>query len=544
MLRLLPVLRLLLPLPFLVAACASAQDDAKKDDTVVFKSDVALTRVDAQVLDRDGRAVTGLEVEDFVLKVDGKVVPIRNFASENMPVDILLLLDVSGSMGPHVQRIAEAAHQALNVLTDKDRVAIMIFDTNTRVRLPFKSSHSDVTSELNRILRSERFNGGTRITKAMLDAAAYLQREARPEARRAIVILTDDQTQDEEDEARVESALARANAIMSFLQAPYEPPGGPYGGGGGHRRSPGTWGSGGGWPGSGGGIGFPGGGIGLPGGRGGMGGVDMSHTAGTATIAGDSGGDVMQISDASALEDTLARLRQRYALHYYLPEGSRPADQRTVLVTLSQDAKRRYQQAEVRYRRVYMAGANGERSGPTVVTHTRPPVEEVSDPAATRQPAHSQAEAGRGERGHQRAAHGGTGSSEFWPATRSCPGTTRPAIDRVFAAGHRSRLAESRSPGSTTELRLRREEAAKPFQGFEQHFRLVEGRRGFFGLQLVFNVVALRLQLRLSIPFVYVLSGLLIPRVRGRIALQDSKADFGGAQVEAELVGLVDAELP
>jgi len=372
------MLRMLLPLTLLFAFYVSAQDDAKKDDTVVFKSDVALTRVDAQVVDRDGRAVTGLQVEDFVLKVDGKVVPIRNFASENMPIDILLLLDVSGSMGPHVQRIAQAAQQALNVLADRDRVAIMIFDTNTRVRLPFKSNHSDVTSELNRILRSERFNGGTRITRAMLDAAAYLQREARPEARRAIVILTDDQTQDEEDEARVESALARANAIMSFLQAPYEP---PTMGGGGRRRSPGTWGSGGGWPGSGGGIGFPGGGIGLPG-RGGYG-ADPSHTAGTATIAGDSGGDVMQISDASALEDTLARLRQRYALHYYLPEDARPADQRTVLVTLSQDAKRRYQEAEVRYRRVYMAGNNGERSGPTVVTHTRAPIEEVPDPAVT-----------------------------------------------------------------------------------------------------------------------------------------------------------------
>jgi hypothetical protein len=88
------------------------------------------------------------------------------------------------------------------------------------------------------------------------------------------------------------------------------------------------------------------------------------------------------VSDASALEDTLARLRQRYALHYYVPEDARPSEQRTVLVTLSKDAKRRYQEADVRYRRVYMAG-NSERSGPTVVTHTRAPVEEVSDPAAS-----------------------------------------------------------------------------------------------------------------------------------------------------------------
>jgi VWFA-related protein len=205
--------RFLLPLLVLFALAASAQDDR-----VVFKSDVALTRVDAQVVDREGRAITGLEREDFVLRLNGRVLPIKNFASENMPIDILLLLDVSGSMRPHVQRIASAARQALNVLAEKDRVAIMIFDTSTRIRLRFSSSRAEVTDELNRILRSERFNGGTHITRAMLDAASYVQREARQDARRAIVILTDDETQDQEDEAGVEAALERANAVLSFLK--------------------------------------------------------------------------------------------------------------------------------------------------------------------------------------------------------------------------------------------------------------------------------------------------------------------------------------
>ena len=81
----------------LIAAASSWADD------VVFKSDVALSRVDAQVVDRDGRAVTGLRAQDFVLKVDGKVTPIKNFDSESMPIDILLLLDVSGSMRPHAR---------------------------------------------------------------------------------------------------------------------------------------------------------------------------------------------------------------------------------------------------------------------------------------------------------------------------------------------------------------------------------------------------------------------------------------------------------
>ncbi len=357
--------RVFLPLLTLVLCVPGFADEP------VFKSEVAMTRVDAQVLDRDGRAITGLERSDFVLHVDGKLVPIRNFASENMPIDILLLLDVSGSMEPHVERIASAAREALNVLADKDRVAIMVFDTSTRVRLPFRSSHGEITDELNHLLRSEHFDGGTRITSALISAANYVAREARPDARRAIVILTDDETQDSEDEPRVESALARANAVLSFLQAPYEP---PVMARGGHRR--GTWGSGGGgWPGGGtgwpggGGVGFPGGGPVILGrrGRGGYGG-DQSHSAGTATIAQDSGGDTMQIQQASALEDTLARLRQRYALHFYLPEGSTASGQNSVRVDLSQEARMRYQDAEIHYRRIFMSGAAGAHAGPTVVS--------------------------------------------------------------------------------------------------------------------------------------------------------------------------------
>ena len=49
-----------------------------------------------------------------------------------MPIDILLLLDVSGSTGAHLQRIADAAEQALNVLAEQDRIAIMVFDARTR----------------------------------------------------------------------------------------------------------------------------------------------------------------------------------------------------------------------------------------------------------------------------------------------------------------------------------------------------------------------------------------------------------------------------
>ncbi len=334
---------------------------AAEDDTTnaTFHSDVALVRVNAQVLDRENRAITGLRVEDFVLREQGRVLPIRNFASENMPVDILLLLDVSGSMRVHVQRIADACHEAMHVLGKDDRVGIMVFDRGARLRMPFRNSRDDVNREMERLLQQETFDGGTDITHGMLRAAEYVRTDARRDARRAIVIMTDDQTQKERDEATVGRALERADAVLSLLLAPDA----MANRGGGMGRRGGGMGGGGGPLG---GIIFPRrGGYGQPGG--GMGG--QTHSAGTAEIAKDSGGDAMSVNDASALETTLERLRQRYALYFHMPEGG-SSEGRSIEVDLADPARRRYATAEIKYRRVYLAAAGGEdTAGPLMVTH-------------------------------------------------------------------------------------------------------------------------------------------------------------------------------
>jgi VWFA-related protein len=337
------------------------------DDDLVFRSDVSLVRVDAQVVDSTNRAITHLHAGDFVLREDGKVVPIRNFASENMPVDVLFLLDVSASMRPHVQRIADASGQALTELGKDDRMGIMVFDRSTRVRLSFNSNRQDVQHEFDRLLRDERFNGGTDITRAMLDAADYMRNNGRRDARRAIVILTDDQTEFDRDDDSVGRALARADAVMCALIAPDAMQNrGNRGGGGGQRQ--GGWGSGGGLGGGLGGVIFGprgGGGSRYPGGGGGG-----AHTksAGTSEIARDSGGDSMSVNDAEALEDTLARLRQRYTLYFNLPDGVQPGQERNIQVDLTPEVRRRFSDAEVRYRRTSMSNTDGRSAGPTKVT--------------------------------------------------------------------------------------------------------------------------------------------------------------------------------
>jgi VWFA-related protein len=323
-------------------------DPKPGDPAVTFRSDVSLKRVDVQAVDSGNRPITGLTKDDFVLRENGKPQEIRDFQSEKMPVDVVLLLDVSRSMQPHVRRITSAAHQALRVLGKQDRIAILVFDRSTRVRLPFRESRGEVESGLNAVLDQETFDGGTDITRGLLDAADYMSRYARHEARRAIVILTDDQTQFQRDEGRVLRALAHADSVLSALIAPDALHTGSRSGAWPDDLLDGPWGR-----------------IVIP--RGLMALGVRTRSAGTSAIARQSGGDSMTVEEASAFEDTLARIRERYALFFYLPEGEQHGDENTIEVELSDAARQRYPGAEVRHRRSIPTGPAKADDGPTRV---------------------------------------------------------------------------------------------------------------------------------------------------------------------------------
>src|SRR5215467_4521923 len=331
---------------FLLAAHTTAVATPQADNpAVTFRSDVSLGRVDAQVVDGGNHPIRGLRVHDFILRVDGRSQEVRNFQSEKMPIDVVLLLDVSRSMEPHIRRIATASHQALRALGSEDRIATMVFDRFTRLRMPFRATRLDADRELESVLDRETFEGGTDITRGLLDTAYYVEQNARRDARRAIVIVTDDQTERSRNEARVLCALTRADSVLSALIAPdalhtgtaYRPP--PsfdddrprdiFG-----DRIPRKVRS------------YP---------RG-----PRTQSAGTSQIANESGGDSMAVDQASAFEQTLERIRERYALYFYLPEGMQPSEEHSVEVLLTDAARRRYPGAEVHYRRSYLApnGAN------------------------------------------------------------------------------------------------------------------------------------------------------------------------------------------
>ena len=65
---------------------------AEDESTPVFRSDVSMGRIDTVVMDRSQHPIGGLSKEDFLLRQDGRLIPIRDLAYEDLPVDVLLLL--------------------------------------------------------------------------------------------------------------------------------------------------------------------------------------------------------------------------------------------------------------------------------------------------------------------------------------------------------------------------------------------------------------------------------------------------------------------
>src|SRR5262249_28958392 len=112
------------------------------------------------------------------------------------------------------------------------------------------------------------------------------------------------------------------------------------------------------WPG-GGGLGGPLGGVilgrrrgpsGIPGSPPVVIGNPREMSAGSPSIARASGGDSLDVNSASSVEDTFERIRQRYALYFYLPDGMK--DGRGIAVDLTNAARRLHPDAALQYRQV------------------------------------------------------------------------------------------------------------------------------------------------------------------------------------------------
>jgi VWFA-related protein len=189
----------LVSLMLLCSTLVFAQSESNKREVLkpdgAIKIDTSLVLVDGMVVNKKTKAVVGdLRREDFIIREDGEPQAITHFSREELPLSIVLLVDVSGSVRPIIDEIRKAMFDALSELKPADRVGLMIFANKAKAITELTTDHDHISGKFGEIWNETgEIGSGTFINTGVYEAARYLRQETAASDRRAIILITDDE---------------------------------------------------------------------------------------------------------------------------------------------------------------------------------------------------------------------------------------------------------------------------------------------------------------------------------------------------------------
>ncbi|MFP5237285.1 MAG: VWA domain-containing protein [Acidobacteriota bacterium] len=151
----------------------------------MIRMNVDMVLVPVTVTDPMNRLVTGLERTDFKIYENNGQQMIKSFASEDAPVSIGIIFDLSGSMTSKLMRAKEAILQFIKTANPQDEFFVIGFNDRPELIEDFTSSVDDIEGRLATVKSGHR--------TALLDAIYYgiaKMREARHE-RKALLVVSD-----------------------------------------------------------------------------------------------------------------------------------------------------------------------------------------------------------------------------------------------------------------------------------------------------------------------------------------------------------------
>lgn len=134
----------------------------------------------------DNRAIDGLTASDFEVTEGGVRRDVLEVTRSTAPFNLVLLLDVSGSIENYVNFIRKAARAFVETVDKNDRVSIITFNDDVKVLSKFTTDRGKLSESLDTF----DAGGGTAYYDALAFTVADTLRPLKGE-RTAIVILTD-----------------------------------------------------------------------------------------------------------------------------------------------------------------------------------------------------------------------------------------------------------------------------------------------------------------------------------------------------------------
>src|ERR1700691_4178247 len=160
-------------------------DPALRTHTKPLKKEVDLVLVPVTITDPMNRLVTGLEKENFLLTDNGQPQQIRHFSSEDAPISLGVIFDISGSMADKIDKSRQAVVEFFRTANPQGEFFLITFSETPEVLVDFTSSIEDIQSKLVYAIPKGR--------TALLDAI-YLGMNRMQKAhyeRKALLIISD-----------------------------------------------------------------------------------------------------------------------------------------------------------------------------------------------------------------------------------------------------------------------------------------------------------------------------------------------------------------
>jgi len=161
------------------------EDPALKTSTVPIRVDVNLVLVPVSIVDPLNRQVTGLDKDNFEVFEGKERQEIRHFSSEDAPISVGAIFDVSGSMAGKIDRAREAVLEFFKTANPQDEFFIMAFADKPEEVTDFTRSVEDIEGRLVFMVPKGR--------TALLDAiyfGLHKMSQARYE-KKALLIISD-----------------------------------------------------------------------------------------------------------------------------------------------------------------------------------------------------------------------------------------------------------------------------------------------------------------------------------------------------------------
>jgi VWFA-related protein len=180
------------------ASEVGSQIQQPKQPELTVKIDTDLVVTDALVMTKKTALLIGdLKREDFLLYEDGVQQEITHFSQDKLPLSIMLLLDISGSVQPRLRQIQDGARYAMEQLKPEDEVAVMVFAGGAKLIQGFTKDRQLIEDKIAGIKDNPLgfwARSGTRINEGVYQAAAHMDQATNPLSRRVIIGVTDNQS--------------------------------------------------------------------------------------------------------------------------------------------------------------------------------------------------------------------------------------------------------------------------------------------------------------------------------------------------------------